>query len=64
MSVGGVQRAIPSVGANENTFSVVGSAVHRCLVLKNGDSIVAYADILPECPSAEQTFPNVAQFSR
>lgn len=38
--------------------------VHRSVVLKNGDSIVGCADILPESPSAEQTFPNVAEFSR
>ncbi|KAI3352959.1 hypothetical protein L3Q82_019532 [Scortum barcoo] len=40
------------------------TVVHRSLVLKNGDSIIACADILPESPSAEQTFPNVASFSR
>lgn len=42
----------------------VGSVVHRSLALKNGDNVVACADILPESPSAEQTFPVVAQFSR
>ncbi|XP_044046586.1 uncharacterized protein cusr [Siniperca chuatsi] len=40
------------------------TVVHRSLVLKNGDSIIACADILPESPSAEQTFPSVANFSR
>nr|XP_046263940.1 uncharacterized protein cusr [Scatophagus argus] len=40
------------------------TVVHRSLVLKNGDSIIACADILPQSPSAEQTFPNVANFSR
>uniref|UniRef100_H3CAW9 Superoxide dismutase copper/zinc binding domain-containing protein n=1 Tax=Tetraodon nigroviridis TaxID=99883 RepID=H3CAW9_TETNG len=40
------------------------TVVHRSLVLKNGSSVVACADILPESPSAEQTFPSVARFSR
>ncbi|XP_051241310.1 uncharacterized protein cusr [Dicentrarchus labrax] len=40
------------------------TVVRRSLVLKTGDSIIACADILPESPSAEQTFPNVANFSR
>ncbi|KAJ0050604.1 hypothetical protein NL108_004956, partial [Boleophthalmus pectinirostris] len=38
--------------------------VHRSLVVKNGDIIIACADILPESPSAEQSFPTVIQFSR
>ncbi|XP_059187093.1 uncharacterized protein cusr [Centropristis striata] len=40
------------------------TVVHRSVMLKNGDSIMACADILPESPSAEQTFPNVTAFSR
>ncbi|KAG7223647.1 hypothetical protein INR49_015372 [Caranx melampygus] len=40
------------------------TVVHRSLVLKNGDSILACANILPESPSAEQTFPRVTRFSR
>lgn len=40
------------------------TVVFRSLVLKNGDSILACADILPESPSAEQTFLRVANFSR
>ncbi|XP_070839239.1 uncharacterized protein cusr [Chaetodon trifascialis] len=40
------------------------TVVHRSLVLKNGDSIIGCADILPESPSAEQTFPNVTDFNR
>ncbi|XP_071361370.1 uncharacterized protein cusr [Trachinotus anak] len=40
------------------------TVVHRSLVLKNGDSIIACADILSESPAAEQTFPRVTNFSR
>lgn len=40
------------------------TVVHRSLVLKKGDSIIACADILPESPSAEQTFPKMTNFSR
>lgn len=40
------------------------TVVHRSLVLKNGDSIIACAKIVPESPSAEQTFPTVNDFSR
>ncbi|KAM4595597.1 uncharacterized protein V3H82_002994 [Fundulus diaphanus] len=40
------------------------TVVHRSLVLKSGDSILACAEILPESPSAGQTFPNVSSFSR
>uniref|UniRef100_UPI003AAF091C uncharacterized protein cusr n=1 Tax=Centroberyx gerrardi TaxID=166262 RepID=UPI003AAF091C len=39
------------------------TVIHRSLLLKNGDSVVACADILPESPSAEQTFPNTTFFS-
>ncbi|KAM4585276.1 uncharacterized protein cusr [Odontesthes bonariensis] len=40
------------------------TVVHRSLVLKNGDRIIACAPILPESPSAQQVFPNVTDFSR
>ncbi|XP_072318477.1 uncharacterized protein cusr [Eucyclogobius newberryi] len=40
------------------------TVVHRALVVKNGDSIIACANILPESPSAEQLFPKVTTFSR
>ncbi|XP_040000974.1 uncharacterized protein cusr isoform X2 [Xiphias gladius] len=40
------------------------TVVHRSLVLKNGDSIIACTDILPESPAAEQTFLSVTNFSR
>ncbi|XP_069022748.1 uncharacterized protein cusr [Embiotoca jacksoni] len=40
------------------------TAVHRSLALKNGETIIACADILPGSPSAEQTFPNVTDFNR
>ncbi|KAF3687413.1 hypothetical protein EXN66_Car003085 [Channa argus] len=40
------------------------TVVHRSLVLKKGHSIIACADILPESPSAAQTFPSVPDFSR
>ncbi|KAM9363417.1 uncharacterized protein cusr [Symphorus nematophorus] len=40
------------------------TAVRRSLVLKNNGNIIACADILPESPSAEQTFPKVENFSR
>ncbi|GLD60817.1 uncharacterized protein AKAME5_001268400, partial [Lates japonicus] len=39
------------------------TVVHRSLVLKSGNSIIACANIVPESPSADQTFPNVANFS-
>ena len=40
------------------------AVVHRALVLRNGDSVVACAIIQPESPSAEQVFPNVVNLSR
>ncbi|XP_047435591.1 uncharacterized protein cusr [Mugil cephalus] len=40
------------------------TVVHRSLVLKRGDSIIGCGEILPESPSADQTFPRVANFSR
>ncbi|XP_032385409.1 uncharacterized protein cusr isoform X1 [Etheostoma spectabile] len=40
------------------------TVVHRSMQLKNGDSIIACADILPDSPSAGQTFPTVTNFSR
>ncbi|CAG5928887.1 unnamed protein product [Menidia menidia] len=40
------------------------TVVHRSLVLKNGNNIIACATILPESSSAEQVFPNVTDFSR
>ncbi|XP_074538569.1 uncharacterized protein cusr [Halichoeres trimaculatus] len=40
------------------------SVVHRSLVLSEGENIIACADILPESPSAEQTFPTVTEFNR
>nr|XP_020476681.1 uncharacterized protein LOC109972288 [Monopterus albus] len=40
------------------------TVVHRSVLLKSGDSIIACADILPESPSAGQTFPSVTSFSR
>ncbi|XP_010780710.1 uncharacterized protein cusr [Notothenia coriiceps] len=40
------------------------TVVYRSVVLKDGNSIMACADILPESPSAEQIFPTVTQFSR
>lgn len=40
------------------------TVVHRSLVAVTGESIIACADILPESPSAEQSFPKVPTFSR
>lgn len=40
------------------------TVVHRSLVVKDGDRVVACADIVPESPSADQNFPKVAKFSR
>nr|XP_019939395.1 PREDICTED: uncharacterized protein LOC109627343 [Paralichthys olivaceus] len=40
------------------------TVIHRSLVLKNGGSIIACTDILPESPAAEQIFPRVTAFSR
>lgn len=40
------------------------TVVHRSLVVMTGGSIIACADILPESPSAEQSFPTVSRFSR
>ncbi|XP_054897065.1 uncharacterized protein LOC129366945 [Poeciliopsis prolifica] len=40
------------------------TVVFRSLVLKNGSSILACADILPQSQSAEQTFPKLSAFSR
>ncbi|XP_019732329.1 uncharacterized protein cusr isoform X2 [Hippocampus comes] len=40
------------------------TVVNRSLVLKNGEDIIACADIFPESPSADQTFPRVRNFSR
>ncbi|XP_042341844.1 uncharacterized protein cusr [Plectropomus leopardus] len=39
------------------------SVVQRSVLLKNGSSIIACANIIPESPSANQTFPRVANFS-
>ncbi|XP_054897064.1 uncharacterized protein LOC129366944 isoform X3 [Poeciliopsis prolifica] len=38
--------------------------VYRSLVLKNGNKILACADILPESQSEEQNFPKLSSFSR
>lgn len=40
------------------------TVVNRSLVLMDGNTIIACANILPESPNAEQTFPTVAVFSR
>ncbi|XP_037620900.1 uncharacterized protein cusr isoform X2 [Sebastes umbrosus] len=40
------------------------TVVHRSIMLRSGDTVIACADILPESPSAVQTFPSVANFSR
>lgn len=40
------------------------AVVHRALVLRNGDSVIACATIQPESSSAEQIFPNVVNLSR
>ncbi|XP_061625414.1 uncharacterized protein cusr [Phyllopteryx taeniolatus] len=40
------------------------TVVNRSLVLKDGEDIIACADIIPESPSADQTFPRVVTFNR
>ncbi|XP_077425870.1 uncharacterized protein cusr [Vanacampus margaritifer] len=40
------------------------TVVKRSLVLKNGEDIIACADIISESPSADQTFPSVQNFNR
>ncbi|KAK9539887.1 hypothetical protein VZT92_002373 [Zoarces viviparus] len=40
------------------------TVVRGTVILKNGDSVIACADILPESASALQTFPAVTDFSR
>lgn len=40
------------------------TVVHKCLLLRNGNSIIGCAVILPESPSAQQIFPRVMNFSR
>lgn len=40
------------------------TVVHRSLVIMSGESIIACADIVPESPSAEQSFPKVSEFNR
>ncbi|XP_070684387.1 uncharacterized protein cusr [Pempheris klunzingeri] len=40
------------------------TVVHRSLQLRDENGTIACADILPESPSAEQTFPRVTNFSR
>ncbi|XP_068448638.1 uncharacterized protein cusr [Clinocottus analis] len=40
------------------------TVVHRAVQLKNGDNIIACADIMPQSPSARQTFPTMTNFSR
>ncbi|XP_061778731.2 uncharacterized protein cusr [Nerophis lumbriciformis] len=40
------------------------TVVHRAMVLKDGDDVIACAIINPLSPSANQTFPTVANFSR
>nr|XP_057901922.1 uncharacterized protein cusr [Doryrhamphus excisus] len=40
------------------------TVVYRSVVLKDGDDIIACADILPVSPSATQTFPTVGNYSR
>lgn len=40
------------------------TVVHRSLVLTEGNSVLACADILPESPSARLVFPTVSNFSR
>lgn len=63
------QGAVSLSGEELYTDSIIqvsgeNTVVHRSLVLKSGDSIIACANILPESPSAVQTFPTVASFSR
>ncbi|KAM8842245.1 uncharacterized protein cusr [Synchiropus picturatus] len=50
----------------DNRLQLIGdnTIVHRAIVLKNGADIIACADIVPESPSADQTFPTVTTFSR
>ncbi|XP_057700243.1 uncharacterized protein cusr [Corythoichthys intestinalis] len=40
------------------------TVVNRAMVLKDGEDIIACANIVPISPSADQTFPIVANFSR
>ncbi|XP_031720508.1 uncharacterized protein cusr [Anarrhichthys ocellatus] len=40
------------------------TVVRGTVILKNGEGVIACADILPESPSALQTFPAVTNFSR
>ncbi|KAG9261310.1 hypothetical protein AMEX_G26316 [Astyanax mexicanus] len=40
------------------------TVVHRSLILMAGNDTIACSDIIPECPSAQQIFPNVTSFSR
>lgn len=40
------------------------TVIRRALILKDGNNAVACADIVPESPSAEQTFPRVQMFGR
>ncbi|XP_075946515.1 uncharacterized protein cusr [Anarhichas minor] len=40
------------------------TVVRGTVILKNGESVIACADIMPESPSALQTFPAVTNFSR
>ncbi|XP_041641888.1 uncharacterized protein cusr [Cheilinus undulatus] len=40
------------------------TVVLRSLALMEGNTVIACADILPESPSAQQTFPTVSSFSR
>ncbi|XP_054460526.1 uncharacterized protein cusr isoform X2 [Anoplopoma fimbria] len=40
------------------------TVVYRSVMLKNGDGVISCADIVPESPSAQQTFPTVTSFSR
>ncbi|KAF7648267.1 hypothetical protein LDENG_00159670, partial [Lucifuga dentata] len=39
------------------------TVVHRSLVLKDGAGVLACADIVPESPSANQTFPSMSSFN-
>ncbi|KAF3844143.1 hypothetical protein F7725_016191 [Dissostichus mawsoni] len=58
----GNTRRCRSTGDTFNPFNMTSKV--RSVVLKDGNSIIACADILPESPSAEQIFPTVTQFSR
>ncbi|TNN57529.1 Cell surface Cu-only superoxide dismutase 5 [Liparis tanakae] len=40
------------------------TVVHRAVLLMDGDSILACADIVPESPSSQLTFPTMNNFSR